>query len=69
MRIRWTHNLLRRAADLSAEGYGATDIAVRLGFGRQGKDAVASAMSRYGLFARPRPARQMPALIAAHEVA
>lgn len=60
MRTRWTHSLLRRAADLSAQGYGATAIAVQLGLT---KDQVASAMSRYGLFAFTRPSRRQPAKI------
>lgn len=51
MRIRWTPDRLRRAADLSAEGLGATEIAATLGVS---KDAAASAMSRYGLFATSR---------------
>ncbi len=55
MRTNWTAERQRRAADLSAEGYGATAIAAQLGVT---KDAAASAMRRYGLFARPRPSRQ-----------
>ncbi len=55
MRTNWTAERQRRAADLSAEGYGATAIAAQLGVT---KDAAASAMRRYGLFARPRPGKQ-----------
>ncbi len=55
MRTSWTPEIQRRAADLSAQGLSAADIAVKLGVS---KDACASAMSRYGLFARPRAVRR-----------
>lgn len=56
MRARWRHDLhlQKRAAYLSAQGLGAAAIADVLGLT---KDAVASAMCRYGLFARTRPGR------------
>jgi len=55
MRTNWTPDLQRAAADLSAQNLGATEIAAQLGVS---KDAAKSAMSRYGLYARPRGVRR-----------
>lgn len=47
--MRWTADRQKLLADLSALGCSAGDIAVLTG---ERRDAVASAMWRYGLFAR-----------------
>jgi len=47
--MRWTSDRQRLLADLSARGLSADRIAELMG---ESRDAVASAMWRYGLFAR-----------------
>jgi orotate phosphoribosyltransferase-like protein len=58
MRIRWTDDLKRRAADLSAAGLSAGAIAAQLDVT---KDQAASAMTYYGLYASPARPRQRAA--------
>ncbi len=54
-RRRYDDDIQRLMADLSAAGLSAGEIASRLGLT---KDAAASAMTRYGLYAAPRPPRR-----------
>lgn len=53
-RPRWTYNDLVLLANLSAEGFSASQIAHKLNATR---NAVSSVMYRRGLFARPRGKR------------
>jgi len=48
--MNWTTDRQLLLADLSAQGYSAAEIAERVG---GSKDAVTSAMTRYGLYAGP----------------